>query len=290
MGSLGLDDAKFVALAQSTSVVLNVGCWVHHIANYQKLKDSNVHAVSTLLRLASLGPRTRFLQISTTSARAGASGGGYAQSKWVAERMIRGAIKRGLDGAVLQLGFVGPDRRTGAANVVDRVMRFVAGTIQLGVHHSSKGARLLLFPVEVCAAAIVQLSFPGSGDGIQATAELKPVEIAAKELMERVGSSSALNGRRMHAVSHTIWQAELRQLSEQNPMFPLLSVYQDGLPGMRVGQSSDRYDHGYTQEEVDRLVVFLHASGQLGAAPDLPMLVRTSSIKRQQSFHDPDAK
>eukprot|EP01047_Picozoa_sp_COSAG01_P072873 COSAG01_NODE_11711_length_1874_cov_5.320000_1_plen_477_part_00 len=190
---LGLNKEEFITLAQSTSIVLNVGCWVHHILNYKKLKAANVDSVATLLHLASVGPRTRFVQISTTSARAGAaSGSGYAQSKWVAERMVGEAIKRGLDGAVLQLGFVGPDRRTGAANVVDRLMRFVAGTIQIGIHHSSK-------------------------------------------------------------------------------------------------PSHDDYQNEYTQEEVDRFVAFLEKSGQLGAVPDLSMLVRTLSIERQPFQHDDPA-
>ena len=288
---LGLDEAQFEALAESTSVILNVGCWVHHLANYQQLKASNVDSVATLLRLASVGPRTRFVQVSTTSARNGAAGGGYSQSKWVAERMVDEAIKRGLDGAVLQLGFVGPDRRTGAANVVDRVMRFVAGTIQLGVHHSLAGARVQLFPVEVCAAAIVQLSTSGSGDGAQATAKLQSVTVPVKQLMERVGSSPALRGRRMHAVSRAVWQAELQQLSEQNPMFPLISHYQDGLPGERARdlESANDCPTGYGQAEVDRFVAFLQTSGQLGAVPDLPTLVRTSSLGKgqQRSSADP---
>ena len=118
---------------------------------------------------------------------------------------------------------------------------------------------------------------------MQATAELQSVTVPIKRLMERVGRSPALRGRRMHAVSHAIWQTELPQLSEHNPMFPLISHYQDGLPGRRAG---DDCDGGYSQEEVDRFVAFLEASGQLGAVPDLPMLVRTSSVKRQHSFRE----
>ena len=48
----------------------------------------------------------------------------------------------------------------------------------------------------------------------------------------------------------------------------------------------DDCDGGYSQEEVDRFVAFLEASGQLGAVPDLPMLVRTSSVQRQHSFRE----
>lgn len=178
--------------------------------------------------------------------------------------MIEHAIKRGLDGAVLQLGFVGPDRRTGAANVRDRVMRFVGGTVQLGVHHYVAGGSLLLFPVEDCAAAIAQLSVPQSGDGTQAAAALKPVKVAIADLMGRVCSSAILRGRRISEVSHAVWQDELRQLSEENPMFPLLSQYTDGLVGHRLAPDEELCQCGYSQEEVDRFVAFLQASGQLG--------------------------
>ena len=94
----------------------------------------------------------------------------------------------------------------------------------------------------------------------------------------------------MHAVSRAVWQAELQQLSEQNPMFPLVSHYQDGLPGERARdlESANDCPTGYGQAEVDRFIAFLQTSGQLGAVPDLPMLVRTSSLgRRQRSSADP---
>ena len=179
--------------------------------------------------------------------------------------MVEHAIKRGLDGAVLQLGFVGPDRRTGAANVRDRVMRFVSGAVQLGVHHFVAGASLLLFPVEDCAAAIAQLSAAQSGDGTEAAAALKPVKVAIADLMQRVCGSAILCGRRVTEVPHATWQDALRQLSEENPLFPLRSQYMDGLTGHHLAREEELCQCGYNQEEVDRFLAFLQASGQLGA-------------------------
>ena len=51
---LGLTEADFDQLAQSTTVILNVGCWVHHIAHYQTLKASNVPLHSMSLFICSL--------------------------------------------------------------------------------------------------------------------------------------------------------------------------------------------------------------------------------------------
>ena len=141
----------------------------------------------------------------------------------------------------------------------------------------------MVFPVECCAEAIVHLSYPGSGDGTQATTALKPVKVEINDLMERVGSCPTLRGRQIHAVSRAVWHAELQQLSGDNPMFPLISHYQDGLPGERPQQSENTCEIGYSQVEVDRCVAFLDARGMLGTTPKLPMLVRTSSLKMQLS-------
>ena len=61
----------------------------------------------------------------------GALYGGYAQTKWVAERLVRIAGERGLPVAVYRPN-VGPDSRTGAFNADDHVTRMIKGCIQLG--------------------------------------------------------------------------------------------------------------------------------------------------------------
>jgi len=111
--------------------IIHTGAFVHHLHSYARLRPANVHGTCELLRLASSRP-TRFVHLSTESARTCHSG--YAQSKWVAARLVEQARDHGLDARIFPVGMVGPDSDTGAANTDDWLMRFVAGVIQLGAY------------------------------------------------------------------------------------------------------------------------------------------------------------
>ena len=115
--SLGLPEEEFRALAGG--VILHVAAEVHHLQGYAALEATNVEGTRRLLRLATLAP-TKFVLISTESASRSISG--YGQSKQAAESLVQEALSCGMQGSILQLGMVGPDRVTGASNVQDRAV------------------------------------------------------------------------------------------------------------------------------------------------------------------------
>src|ERR1700741_570165 len=58
---------------------------------------------------------------------------GYAQSKWVAEGIMRLAQARGVPVAIYRPGRIGSHSQTGAANLDDSFVRLLAGCMQLGL-------------------------------------------------------------------------------------------------------------------------------------------------------------
>ena len=146
----GLAEEEFRDLAGG--IILHVAAEVHHLQSYGALEATNVAGTRRLLRLATLAP-TKFVLISTASAQKSRSTSGYGQTKQAAESLVQEALSRGMEGSILQLGMVGPDRVTGASNVQDWLIRYVLGTLQLGVWHGAGSLRL--FPCEEVAKAIV---------------------------------------------------------------------------------------------------------------------------------------
>lgn len=56
---------------------------------------------------------------------------GYAQSKWVGERIVEKARQKGLKASIWRLGMIAPNSHSGEANDVDWITRFVAGYIKM---------------------------------------------------------------------------------------------------------------------------------------------------------------
>ena len=139
---LGMSLAEYTRLSEQIGYVIHNGAWVHWGYQYSELQPSNVKGTIEALRLCSIGRSKRFVFVSSTSVfdtphyvelsnRTTSRGGqgigedddlqgsseglatGYGQSKWVAERLVREAERRGLQGAIIRPGYVLGDTHTG---------------------------------------------------------------------------------------------------------------------------------------------------------------------------------
>jgi thioester reductase-like protein len=82
---------------------------------------------------------------------------GYAQSKWVAERLIALARERGISATSYRPVFIGWHSRTGEYNPDDFLCRFIQGCILLGAAPEID-MDLMIAPVDYVSAATVALS------------------------------------------------------------------------------------------------------------------------------------
>ncbi len=174
----GLSEAAFRALGEGVDAVYHCGAWVNFNYPYKLLQPANVLGTIEALRLAALGRAKPLHFISSIAATPeGDHGfrehpvvyedadsesieglfGGYGETKWVCERLIRIARSRGLPVAIYRPGVLAGHSRTGIGNTRDMVWSIIKSCIQMGVHPIDE-YRLDVTPVDYVATAIVHLS------------------------------------------------------------------------------------------------------------------------------------
>jgi thioester reductase-like protein len=171
----GLSPDAFARLAGDVDAIYHCGAWVNFTYPYAALRASNVGGTREALRLAAAGRLKPVHHISTLAVLGAPAGpreawreddlpelphglvDGYAQSKWVAERVVHLARERGIPISIYRLGMVGGHSRTGVSNTRDLVWSWLKGIIQLGAATDST-IDLDLAPVDYVSRAIVHLS------------------------------------------------------------------------------------------------------------------------------------
>jgi thioester reductase-like protein len=169
----GLSTPMFQHLASTIDVIYHAGAQVHYLYPYYALKAANVLGSVEVLRLASQERVKPVHYVSTIAVAAMTTSGlwkrendnlpmamppmGYAQSKWVAEGIMRLAQARGVPIAIYRPGRVGSHSQTGTANRDDFFVRLLTGCIQLGLAPDIPMVENLI-PVDYAAQAIVRLS------------------------------------------------------------------------------------------------------------------------------------
>jgi amino acid adenylation domain-containing protein/thioester reductase-like protein len=149
---LGLSRERFDELAAKADVVFHNGALVNLVSPYEALKAANVFGTREVLRLACQSKIKPVHYISTVSVfdaanRGGSAAileqdsldhngrlfGGYAQSKWVAEKLIVMARDRGLPVAIYRPGRIIGAATTGAWSTDDFLCGLIKACVELGL-------------------------------------------------------------------------------------------------------------------------------------------------------------
>ena len=171
---LGLSDARYEQLAGDVDAILHCGAAVNWVFPYSGLRASNVLGTLELLRLACRrGLPFHFVSslsvcYSTDGARVAdehfdgltALRGvhlGYAQTKIVAEALVRQAGERGLPVRIYRPALISGHSVTGAFNRDDLICALVRGCVAMGTAPDLDW-NLDCEPVDRVAASIVRLS------------------------------------------------------------------------------------------------------------------------------------
>ena len=240
---LGLNPAAWRRLAGEIDRVLHAGASVNWIAPYASLRGTNVHGTLELLRLACLATPIPFHFVSSLSVCYAVNGParvdeafdplphlrgvhlGYAQTKIVAEALVREAGRRGLPIAIYRPSLIAGDTGTGAFNADDLLTLLIRGCVQMGLAPDLDWA-LDCEPVDVVSAGILALS-----NGCDDVAHLKhqhPRHWRECVLWMR------LAGYDLRLVSHADWLAALDRdtlAAPAHPLRPLRSFFLDRLAG-----------------------------------------------------------
>ncbi|KAG7086589.1 putative NRPS-like protein biosynthetic cluster [Marasmius oreades] len=266
VGDLGserfcLGEDVWKRIGEEADVVLHNGALVHWVYPYEKLRASNVLATLTAVDLAATGNPKSLVFLSSTSAidtehyvqlsdtirvdqrgqgvpedddLEGARVGlktGYGQSKWVSEKLLFEAGKRGLRGHIIRAGYVVGDTQTAVTNTDDFIWRLVKGCVQLGLVPNINNT-INMVPVDHVAlttslAAVSPL--PDKHDFSSA------LHIAARPLPTFNSMLSTLSkyGFATTQTEYLTWRGKLEEhvmKVQDNALYPLLHFVLDDLP------------------------------------------------------------
>ncbi len=169
----GLSDFEWRRLAASVDCICHAGASINWIGSYETLRAVNVLGTRELLRLSCEADApfhfissvsvcyrsTRRVVDESFDALSDIDGlhFGYAQTKAVAESLVRQAAARGLHARIYRPSFISGDSRNGRFNPDDMLTALIAGSIRMGVAPDLDW-RLDALPVNAVADLVLGLS------------------------------------------------------------------------------------------------------------------------------------
>jgi amino acid adenylation domain-containing protein/thioester reductase-like protein len=279
---LGLDEATFAQLAEQIEVIYHNGAAVNMLYPYEALQAANVEGTREIIRLATTGPVKTLHYVSTLSVFAHKGEtlvqrvreqdnideyhkyvrGGYAQSKWVAEKLVTIARSRGLPVVIYRPGRVTGHSQSGAWRDEDTLSLMIRGCIQLGMSPALASDTLEMVPVDYVCQAIVALARRKTSPG-QAFHLYNPATTRVRDVITWIREL----GYDIQQVAYPVWQAELaRQAAngEENALAPLLELFLQ--PGQDVLLSPPTPEAAQAQEAMQQVPVVLPETRQTQAA------------------------
>ncbi|MCC5602611.1 thioester reductase domain-containing protein [Nostoc favosum] len=239
--NLGLSPFQFQDLASQIDVIYHNGARVNHTEPYTRLKGANVLGTQEVLRLASCTKLKTVHLISTISVFAANSSntkklqvdeqdslddylmpvGGYAQSKWVAEKLVIEASKRGIPINIYRLGAISGHSQTGVFNQNDFLYKSLLGYVQMGSMPDGT-MPLEILPVDYVSRAIVELSsIPFFGQTFHLIQSQPVSSDIIFEQLQKMGYS-------IKKVPYEQWYNQLLEIANHSPehiLYPLVSLF-----------------------------------------------------------------
>ncbi|MBI2473960.1 amino acid adenylation domain-containing protein [Candidatus Uhrbacteria bacterium] len=171
---LGLTASAWQKLTLTVSEIYHCAATVNMVMSYEDLKKSNVNGVMEIVSFAMTGVRKKLNYASTLSVFVATDRntgvamedddlskthkiyGGYAQSKWVAERFLRQFSTDSLSCNIFRFGLITGDSVTGVHSTHDYLELFIRGLITLGCvpEGNHESLRLDVTPVDFAARAM----------------------------------------------------------------------------------------------------------------------------------------
>jgi fatty acid CoA ligase FadD9 len=225
----GFDSETYENLATKTDIIFHCGATVNFVLPYSKLYGPNVIGTREVIRFAAYAPTCIPIQyISTMSVLPPGMThetsidnispdhlkNGYAQSKWVAEKLISKASHSGLPIVIYRLGSIGANTETGACNPNDINTLFVATVMKIGFYPETIiNSKLNELSVNIAVQNIISL---------QSNNYEKIYHIVNEN--SGISFQNVLDGIRscdiqIESIAYDEWRAKLMSESKQNDLF-----------------------------------------------------------------------
>lgn len=234
---LGLGSSAFDQLAEKIDVIYHNGALLNYVYPYSKFKPINVSGTEEVLRLACKTKTKPVHHISSVAVFESSAYYdrpvdetslvsqsediylGYSQSKWVSEKLVQSAGRRGLPVTIYRPPLVSGHSQTGAWNTSGFLCRMIQGCIQMGCIISDLDLLLDLSPVDYNSRSIVYLSQ-------QSTSLGKSFHLQNPHLLhwQALTDFICASGYPMQKVPFAVWQEKL-STQKDNPLYPLLPFF-----------------------------------------------------------------
>ena len=244
---LGTSREQWDDLASRVDSIYHNGALLNFTFTYDRFKNANIRATEEVLRLATLS-RLKPVHYVSTMAVFGSSEvmncdfidenhempsgksvlGGYAQSKWVAEKLVRIGGERGIPVTVHRPGTITGDSRTGAWNVDDATARMVRSIMMLGMA-PELDTNVEWLPVDFVAGWIVELSLNKANIG----RTFHQVQGSVRPFSSMVAALGRYHCEDVQVVSFSEWRDAMQTAaaSEDHPLHTLIPFFFDSSAG-----------------------------------------------------------
>jgi len=233
---LGSESRHYHWLSDQVDIVYHIAARVDLVAPYAMLKPTNVGGALGLLRFAAQGKAKAINYVSSLSIFAVPEGvpachaleqsaltlerpprGGYAQSKWVAERLLEQACHQGQPVAFYRPGRITGRMETGTTNLQDFFCVLLKACIQMGIAPVDDRDREDMTPVDYAARALVHLSLRRESYG-QVFHLVNASPISSARLVDLLRSF----GYRIETMPYDPWRIKAVRSMETDPENALL--------------------------------------------------------------------
>jgi thioester reductase-like protein len=248
--SFGLEPGEFTRLAAEVDLVIHCGEQAEPLRSYADLRAANVLGTLEAVQLAMQGGAALCLvsTIDVVSARVPSSGSvdaaptetatldrpealptPYAQTKWVAEEIVREAQRRGLRGSIVRPGALLGSRELGAMPPGSVMGAMIAGLVELGACFAAEFFELpQLCAVDEAARGIVRLAFEDARLGAPRVHHLvHPRPIALAQLAEWIRGF----GYPLHEIDYAAWRELAFARPQQNRLQPFETLLDRAVEG-----------------------------------------------------------
>jgi thioester reductase-like protein len=231
----GLPSERFDELARTVDAVYHCGAYVNFMFPYSALKPANVFGTHEAVRLAARLKLKPLHHISLTDVALyqnedgvwviderpadvyprGIFMSGYAQTKWVAERLVSKAQKRGLPVTIYRPGFIEGNSETGYCNKSSELCLMLKGCLALGTAPDHD----MMFDcatVDYASKAFVHLSRQPDGIG-KIFAAVCPWPVHISRVIDWIDEA----GFPLERIPYPQWREQVLAEVADNPDHPL---------------------------------------------------------------------
>ncbi|PLB37643.1 antibiotic synthetase [Aspergillus candidus] len=248
--TLGLGEELFQQLGYWASCIFHSGAHVNYAQPYQSHRDANVLGTANILRFQATGRSKRLFYLSTLNiygptglvdgyTRVGENDpitrfmdavqydNGYAQSKWVAEKMVLEAIQDNFPISIFRPGAIFCHSKTGTGNGTDFVARLMVSCMRLKCYPTMPQQSKNFVPVDYLVNAVLHLSRQqcslGQAYNVVPTLHEQPED----EMRHMFHMLEKACQTPMKEMPYDKWLELLKTLDDNDPLRPLLPMLEE---------------------------------------------------------------